>query len=88
MQPLAIAAITASVAMLIGVSATMWLTRRDAGLRAAVNRWQWRASLPLNMAGTALGVLGWVAAGTPVPHTMSSGWLRPCCSPRRWRAGS
>jgi hypothetical protein len=57
-QPLAMWAVASGVVLVIGVSATLVLTRRD--LRpgpAGINRWQRHGSIPLAGAGLALGAI-------------------------------
>ncbi len=73
MQPLALAAIGIGAVMLAGVSAVLWLTRRDSRPRAAVNRWQRHGSLPLAAAGLGLGIVGGVGAGSTATHNVIVG---------------
>jgi hypothetical protein len=58
MQPLAIAAVTTGVVMLIGVPVTLILVRRGAKPGpAGFNPWHRHGSLPLVTAGLALGII-------------------------------
>lgn len=70
MQPIAIAAITCGLVMVVGVSATLFRTRHgDSGRRrTGVNRWQFSGSVPLAGAGIALGAISRDGGQTAVTH--------------------
>ena len=64
MQPLAIAAITIGVVMLVGVTVTLILARRRATPGpVGFNPWQRHGSLPLVAAGLALGIIARTGSG-------------------------
>jgi hypothetical protein len=64
MQPLAIAAITIGVIMLVGVTVTLILVRRRATPGpVGFNPWQRHGSLPLVAAGLALGIITRTGSG-------------------------
>ncbi len=68
-QPLAIFAIASGAVMVIGVSVTLVLTRRDIRHRsAAINRWHRHGSIPLAGAGLALGVISRSGGQSPATH--------------------
>jgi hypothetical protein len=71
MQPLAIAAVTIGVVMLVGVTVTLILVRRRSAGRgsAGFNPWQRHGSLPLVAAGLVLGIIARTGSGqTPTTH--------------------
>ena len=58
MQSLAIGALSSGVVMVLGVVATLILTRHDMKAhRITINRWIRNGSIPLAAAGLALGVI-------------------------------
>jgi ABC-type tungstate transport system substrate-binding protein len=72
MQPMAISAIAVGVVMLIGVSATLVLTRRAMRpRRGSVSRWQLHGSMPLAGAGLALAVISRSSGQSPATHDIT-----------------
>jgi len=70
MQPLAVAALTAGLLMIIGVTATLIRTRHATRPHPArVNRWQRHGTIPLAAAGLALAVIS--RSGGQSPATAS-----------------
>jgi hypothetical protein len=69
MQPIAIAAVAIGIVMIMGVSATLAMTRRriSPGPRG-VNRWHLHGSIPLAAAGLTLGVISRGSGQTPATH--------------------
>ena len=69
MQSLAVYVITAGVAMIVGVSTTLVMTRH--GLkhrRSAISRWHVHGSIPLAGAALAIGAI-WLSGGqSPATH--------------------
>jgi hypothetical protein len=65
MQPLAIAAVTIGVVMLVGVTVTLILVRRGTASRgsAGLKSWQRHGSLPLVAAGLVLGIIARTGSG-------------------------
>lgn len=71
MQPLAIYALASGVVMILGVSATLLLTRRDARRRrTATSRWHMRGSIPLAAAALACGAISLNNRQSPATHTV------------------
>jgi hypothetical protein len=69
MQPLAIAALSSGVAMIVGVTAMLILTRHDVKpRRVSINRWIRNGSIPLAAGGLALGVISRASGQSPTTH--------------------
>jgi hypothetical protein len=67
MQFEAIAALASGIVMAVGVSVTLFLSRR-AEPRGALNRWQRHGAIPLVAAALALGVISRSGAQSPGTH--------------------
>jgi hypothetical protein len=73
MQPLAMYALVIGVVMILGVSATLVLTRRGVGSPpSGMNRWQRHGSIPLAGAGLAIGVISRSGGQLPATHDIVS----------------
>ena len=71
MQPLAIYVLASGVAMILGVSATLAIARRDVRHRRnAINRWHMHGSIPLAAAALAIGAISLSHGQSPGTHTV------------------
>jgi Kef-type K+ transport system membrane component KefB len=69
MQPLAIAALSSGVVMILGVAATLILTRHDVRPhRSTINRWVRNGSIPLAGGGLALAVISRASGQSATTH--------------------
>ena|ERR1700683_1790734 len=72
MQPLAIYVLASGVAMILGVSATLAIARRDVRHRpSAINRWHIHGSIPLAGAALAIGAISLSHGQPPATHTVT-----------------
>jgi hypothetical protein len=71
MQPLAIYVLASGVVMILGVSATLAIARRDVRHRRnAINRWHMHGSIPLAAAALAIGAISLSHGQSPATHTV------------------
>ena len=71
MQPLAIGALAVGALMVIGVVVMLIRTRReDRTHRGGMNRWNRHGSLPLAVAGVAIGALSHEAGQSSATHAV------------------
>jgi len=69
MQPLAIAALSSGVVMILGVTVTLILTRHDMKPhRVTINRWIRSGSIPLAGGGVALGAISRASGQSLTTH--------------------
>ena len=69
MQPLAIYVLASGVAMILGVSATLAIARRDVRHRpSAINRWHIHGSIPLAAVALAIGAISFSGGQSPATH--------------------
>jgi hypothetical protein len=69
MQPLAIAALSSGIVMILGVAATLIRTRHDIKPhRFTINRWIRNGSIPLAAGGLALGVISRTSGQLPTTY--------------------
>lgn len=69
MQPLAIAALSSGVVMILGVAATLIRTRHDiTSPHVMTNRWNRHGSMPLAAGGLVLGAISRAGGQSPATH--------------------